>query len=76
MIAEDERDDLVSAYYKRLISDDKQQQLEAARAWSIWEGSTSNLITKPSVLGHFADAHFYVIINCLKKHINCRIYLV
>lgn len=38
-----ERDDLVTAYYQRLTSPDAQIRLEAARAWSIWEGSTSRL---------------------------------
>ncbi len=57
VIAKNERDDLVSAFYKRLTSEEESIQLEAARAWSIWEGSTSNLIAKPSVLNHFADDH-------------------
>ena len=38
-----ERDDLLTAYYQRLTSPDDQIRLEAARAWSIWEGSTSRL---------------------------------
>ncbi|MBD0393167.1 MAG: prolyl aminopeptidase, partial [Microcoleus sp. C1-bin4] len=38
-----ERDDLLTAYYQRLTSPDVQIRLEAARAWSIWEGSTSRL---------------------------------
>jgi proline iminopeptidase len=39
-----ERGDLMSAYYRRLTSDDSQVRLAAARAWSIWEGSTSYLM--------------------------------
>ena len=54
-IPKQERDNLVSAFYKRLTSDDKNIQLEAAQAWSIWEGSTSNLITKSAILNHFSD---------------------
>ena len=38
-----ERDDLLTAYYQRLTSPDDKIRLEAARAWSIWEGSTSRL---------------------------------
>jgi len=38
-----ERDDLLTAYYQRLTSPDDQIRLEAARAWSIWEASTSRL---------------------------------
>ena len=38
-----ERDDMLTAYYQRLTSPDDQIRLEAARAWSIWEASTSRL---------------------------------
>jgi len=68
VIAEDERSDLVAAYYKRLTSDQKETQLEAARAWSIWEGSTSNLIAKPSVLNHFTDQHIALSLARIECH--------
>lgn len=55
VIPEEERDDLLAAFYKRLICDDEEIQIEAARAWAIWEGSTSNLITKPAVLNYFSN---------------------
>ena len=42
-IPEDERSDLVSAFHKRLISDDGTERLVAARAWSVWEASASFL---------------------------------
>jgi len=38
-----ERHDLMSAYYRRLTSSDEKIRLDAAKAWSIWEGSTSFL---------------------------------
>jgi proline iminopeptidase len=41
-----ERADLISAFYRRLTGSNEQEQLAAAKAWSIWEGSTSFL--KPS----------------------------
>lgn len=40
----DERGNLMAAYRKRLTSDDKQTQLEAAKAWTTWEMSTSSLL--------------------------------
>lgn len=43
-IPEIERHDLVNAFHRRLISDDINTQLSAARAWSVWEASTSFLI--------------------------------
>lgn len=42
-IPENERHDMISAYYKRLTSSDEQQRLEAARRWSTWENATSKL---------------------------------
>ena len=68
VIAEDERDDLVAAFYKQLTSSDKDTQLTAARAWSMWEGSTSNLITKASVVDHFADQHIALSLARIECH--------
>ena len=42
-IPEAERGDLLHAYYRRLTSDDPEVQRQAAKAWSVWEGSTSCL---------------------------------
>lgn len=42
-IPEAERDDMIKAYYARLTSANDSVRQEAARAWSIWEGSTSYL---------------------------------
>ncbi|AFM13444.1 prolyl aminopeptidase [Turneriella parva] len=40
VIPENERHDMLSAFYRRLTSPDKKVRLEAARAWSLWEGAT------------------------------------
>ena len=42
-----ERGDLVEAYRKRLTSDDKAEQLAAAKAWSKWEGEIVTLLPEP-----------------------------
>ncbi len=42
-IPQDERGNLLEAYHRRLTHADETVRLEAARAWSIWEGSTSFL---------------------------------
>jgi proline iminopeptidase len=42
-IPEVERGDLMSAYHRRLTSDDAEIRTRAARAWSVWEGATSFL---------------------------------
>lgn len=57
VIPEEERKDLLTAYYRRLTSVDEKVRLEAARAWSIWEGSTSKLIPDPELIAEFGDPH-------------------
>lgn len=42
-IPEEERGDLMAAYHRRLVSSDRRVQLEAAAAWSQWEGDTISL---------------------------------
>lgn len=54
----EERDDLVSAYYARLTHTDANIRQEAARAWSIWEASTSKLLPDPDLINRFGDDTF------------------
>lgn len=54
-IAEEERSDMVSAYYRRLTDDDESIRLTAAQAWSLWEGRASTLLPKAAVVDHFAN---------------------
>ena len=49
-IPEDERDNLLLAFHKRLTSDDENIRLTAARAWSVWEASASFLIQNPAFM--------------------------
>ena len=50
-----ERGDLISAYHRRLTSDDPAVRLQAARAWSLWEARTSFLRENPDYVGAFDD---------------------
>jgi len=49
-----ERGDLLQAYYRRLTSDDANVRMEAAKAWSIWEGTTSTLLPNEAIAANFA----------------------
>lgn len=52
-----ERKDYLSAYHKRLASSDPAIHMPAARAWSVWEGSTSKLMPDEAFAASFgADA--------------------
>ena len=56
-IPEGERHDFISAYHKRLTSDDEEVRLSAARAWSVWEGSTSKLYPDKDLMEHWEGEH-------------------
>jgi proline iminopeptidase len=58
VIPEAEREDLVAAYYKRLTSANRDVRLQAARAWSTWEGATSRLIPDPKMIQHSGEDDF------------------
>jgi proline iminopeptidase len=57
-IPEEERHDLVAAFYKRLTSDDADTRMAAAKAWSFWEGSTSKLLPNPTFASKYAGDKF------------------
>jgi proline iminopeptidase len=67
-IPENERGDLVKAFYKRLTSDNKETRLEAARAWSVWEGSTSRLYPDQELMHNFDDADFAIAFARIECH--------
>ena len=55
-IPKNERKNLVESYYKRLTSNNDTTRIEAAKAWSIWEASTSKLYQNKKSLHHFEDS--------------------
>lgn len=54
-IPQEERGDLVRAYYRRLTSEDPAVRIEAAKAWSIWEASTSHLYQDVKAVEEYED---------------------
>ena len=70
-ISEAERDDLVHAFYKRLTGNDKDIQLEVAKAWSGWEGRTSTLLPNPKL----ADTYFEADKALAMARIECHYFV-
>jgi proline iminopeptidase len=68
IIPKDERDDLVEAYRKRLTSDDKEEQLRAAQAWSKWEGDIVTLLPSPETIEHFTSPDVAVAVARIENH--------
>ncbi|MEZ4361928.1 MAG: prolyl aminopeptidase [Kofleriaceae bacterium] len=67
-IPEVERGDLMSAYYRRLTSDDPVVRAAAARAWSLWEGGTSRLHVDPDYLTRFGEDKFAEAFARIESH--------
>lgn len=67
-IPEAERGDLLTAYHKRLTSDNEAERKQAARAWSIWEGSTSKLIQDKNVIQHYGSDRFAEAFARIESH--------
>ncbi|MEM6433887.1 MAG: prolyl aminopeptidase [Cyanobacteria bacterium P01_D01_bin.115] len=67
-IPPEERHDLLAAYHCRLTHPDPAVQLEAARAWSIWEASTSKLIPDQALVDRFGEADFATAFARIECH--------
>lgn len=67
-VAEAERHDMVNAYYQLLTSDDEQVRMQAAQAWSVWEGRTANITQNPHVLAHFSNPQSALSIARIESH--------
>lgn len=67
-IPEDERGDIVGAYYKRLTGEDRAIQVEAARAWSMWEGSTISLFPDAGRVARFGRDEYALAFARIECH--------
>lgn len=67
-IPKDERGNLIGAYYKRLTSNDPAVRLEAARAWTAWEGRTLSLLPDIDRERHITADHFALALARIECH--------
>ena len=67
-IPENERHDLLHAHYRRLTGSDEIARMASAKAWSLWEGRTSNLQQKKSVTDFFGSAHIALSLARIEAH--------
>ncbi|MDR3369251.1 prolyl aminopeptidase [Rhodoferax sp.] len=71
-IPEEERDDLLGAYMKRLFSDDAIENLRAAQAWSRYEANCLHLVPRPEVARMFSAASVALGVGRLGAHYFCN----
>ncbi len=67
-VGEGERDDLLTAYYKRLTDPDPAIHLPAAKAWSLYESTCSTLYPHPQVQVASADERYALGLARLEAH--------
>ena len=67
-IPEEERHDLLLAYQKRLTSNDPDQQLMAAQAFSSWEANTVTVLPNPHVIEEFTEPQKAIAISRIENH--------
>jgi proline iminopeptidase len=63
-----ERGDMIAAYYRRLTHADRRIQIEAARAWSVYEGSTLSLMQDSERLKLFASDSYAIAFARIECH--------
>lgn len=62
------RHDMVNAYYEKLTCGNYDEEQKAARAWSIWEGTTCRLIPDMGVIAHSGHDRFARAIARIECH--------
>lgn len=68
VIPEAERHDLITAFHRRLTSDNKVEQLQAAKAWSLWEAATSYLHINQGNIENWSETEFAIAIARIECH--------
>ncbi|WP_066736449.1 prolyl aminopeptidase [Cupriavidus sp. D384] len=63
-----ERGNMMAAYRRLLTGDDRQKQLEAARAWSVWEAETITLLPNPDIAAKHDEGHFALAFARIENH--------
>jgi proline iminopeptidase len=67
-IAEDDREDLIAAYYKRLMGEDELARMAAAKHWAQWEGQCATLNPNKNVLERFTNTHTAMSLALMETH--------
>ncbi len=67
-IPPEERGDMMAAYYRRLTGNDEKARLEAAKAWSLWEGGTVSLLPSEERMHNFSSDAFATAFARIECH--------
>lgn len=65
---EEERKNIMQAYYKRLTNSNEIAKMAAAKAWSVWEGRCATLRPNPEVVSAFSEPHMALSLARIEAH--------
>ncbi len=67
-IPPEERSDLMAAFRRRLLSEDRATRVAAARTWSVWEGETIRLLPDAALSAHHDEDEFALAFARIENH--------
>jgi proline iminopeptidase len=67
-IDKEQRGDFLSAYYDILTGDDEKLKQKAAKAWSVWEASTSKLFVDKKSIDRYGEDKFSLAFARIECH--------
>lgn len=67
-IPEEERDNLISAYHKRLVGEDELAKMHAAKQWSLWEAQCATLHPSKAICEKFSNPHVALSLARIETH--------
>jgi len=67
-LPESERDDLLQAYFRRLVAAEPAVHMPAARAWSTYEGACSTLLPSPDTVAAFGEDRMALGLARIEAH--------
>lgn len=67
-IPQEEQNDLLKAYEKRLNGNNELARMSAAKHWSLWQAKCSSLQPHTHIMEHFNDPRFAIGLACIESH--------
>jgi proline iminopeptidase len=67
-IPQPEREDLLTAYHRRLTGPDELARMAAAKAWALWEGRAATLREQPTLIAQFTEPYAALALARIETH--------
>lgn len=67
-VAEEDRHNMIKAYYRLLTGNNELAKMQAAKHWSLWEGRCATFRPNNNVIDTFCNTHFAVALARIEAH--------